>query len=218
MSYSIKTAHCHTWTNDRERFKRQKNAVVDQDDIFFRVFTKEQLNSKTDLALNRLERVGMTIDEKKYIHKCKNIVSWKIDFEGRCFVSTSFNRGNVRIKMQYFSRLFNFYRRYLSKYSDWIEPFANFNNKKIPTELVWTKKQLTNFDNLNVPLLKKIAIMKICCRWYIGLRTDIEWWETTTNKTKTQVKKNIFSFYFCYRKYIGENNSALGKKYLGIFI
>lgn len=104
--------------------------MVDQDDIFFRAFTKEQLNSKSDLALNRLGRAGMTINEKKYIHKCKNIVSWINDFKGRCFAPTSFNRGNVRIKMQYFSRLFNFYRRYLSKYSDLIEPFANFNNKK----------------------------------------------------------------------------------------
>lgn len=140
-----------------------KNMVVYQD-ICLCVATKEELNSETDFGLNRLNRVGLTVNGKKYFCNCNRIsfLGYSISKEGILLDQDLIqNILNVSIpiskkQLEAFLGLMNFYRQFWLKYSDLIESYANLhkNNK-----FIWSKEQQTAFDNLKGAIAEKRKII-----------------------------------------------------------
>ena len=108
----------------------------------------------------------MTIKEKKSVSNCSKILFWgySISKEGISLdqvltekiskIATPANKKELESLLG----LVNFYRWYVSKYTDLIESFANLRKKNV--EFIWSEKQLIAFDRLKVIMAKKPAIRK----------------------------------------------------------
>ncbi len=66
--------------------------------------------------------------------------------------------------------LVNFYRRYVPKYMDLTEPFANLRKKNV--EFIWSEKQQKAFDRLKVIMAKKPVVKIFDPKKDITLTTD----------------------------------------------
>ena len=67
-------------------------------------------------------------------------------------------------------RWVNFYRRYVPKYTDLTELFANL--RKTNVKSIWSEKQQKAFDRLKVILAKKPVVKIFYPKKYITLTTD----------------------------------------------
>ena len=114
-----------------------KNMVCYQDDICIGATNKNELKKKIDIILNRLRNIGMTI--KKCMNNSSKIsfLGYTISKEGRSpdqaliekilKIATPTNKK----ELESFLGLVNFYRRYVPKYTDLTEPFANLRKKNV---------------------------------------------------------------------------------------
>ena len=123
------------------------NIIIYQDDICLSAGTREELKSKREQVLQRLKQAGMTLNRDKSKLGCERIsyLGYQISREG---ISPNKRLTNKIAKMEKlknkkelesFLGLINFYSRYLPKYSELIEPFAEMRKKNI--EFTWTQKQ-----------------------------------------------------------------------------
>ena len=64
----------------------------------------------------------------------------------------------------------NFYRRYVPKYPDLTEPFANLRKKNV--EFIWSEKQQKAFDRLKMIMGKKLVVKIFDPKKDITLTTD----------------------------------------------
>ena len=108
------------------------NIMINQDDIYLAACTREELKSKTEV-IRRLKQAGMTINRDK----CK--LDWGKNILSRKGISPEGGLTNKIAKMEKpmnenelesFLGLINFYSRYLPKYSELIEPFAEMRIKR----------------------------------------------------------------------------------------
>ena len=105
--------------------------VCYQDDICIRATNENELKKKTDIVLNRLRNAGITINEKLsffgYSISKEGIPSKQALIEKIQKIVTPTNKK----ELESFFGLVNFYRRYVPKYTDLTEPFANLRKKKV---------------------------------------------------------------------------------------
>ena len=108
------------------------NIIIYQDDICLGVCTREELKSKTEQVLQRLKQADMTINRDKCKLDCEKILylGYQISREGISPNERLTNKIAKMVKLtnkkelESFLGLINFYSRYLPRYNELIEPFA----------------------------------------------------------------------------------------------
>lgn len=94
--------------------------------------TKEELNYKTEQILVRLKKAGMTVNKDKCNFDCKKIsyLGYQIS-KGGISPNDRLTKKITEIvaptnkkELESFLGLINFYRKYIPRYSDVIEPFT----------------------------------------------------------------------------------------------
>ena len=73
-------------------------------------------------------------------------------------------------ELESFRRLVNFYKRFVPKYTDLTEPFANLRTKNV--EFISSEKQKKSFDRLKVIMAKKLVVKMFDPTKDITLTTD----------------------------------------------
>ena len=156
------------------------NIRIYQDDICLAARTREELKNKTEQVLRRLKHEGMIINRDKYKLDCEKIsyLGYQISREG---ISPDERRTNKIAKtekptnkkeLESFLELINFYNRYLPRYSELIEPFAEMREKKKHVEFTWTQKQNKPFEASKKALTSKPVIKIFDPKKEVTLTTD----------------------------------------------
>ena len=118
-----------------------------EDDICIGATNENELKKKTDIILNKLRNLWQWMTMKK---KCVNNYS-KLSFLDNTILKEGISPDQALIKkileiatptnkkeLESFLGLVNFYRWYVPKYTDLIEPFANLRKKNV--EFIWSEK------------------------------------------------------------------------------
>ena len=137
-----------------------KNIILCQDDTYIGAYNKEELNKKTEQVLNKLKNAGMTI----YSHK------WKLNCEKILYLGYQISKRGIPLDDKLINKILEistpknekelesflgFHSKYLSRYSDLIEPFAELWRKN--AEFKWTQRQNIAFKSLKKALRKLIV-------------------------------------------------------------